>query len=439
MENKTSFKAIKKHVAFGIFTAICAISAQAKDYQPNIVGGGQANPADWQFFTQLVNDPGSLPFCGASYIGNGYVLTAAHCVRNKQAQSIAVNVGSTIRGGNDGQRINVAQIFSHPQYNRSTHAYDVAVLKLTQIPQNANVVNLAQGSLTQYARIGDMLTVAGLGRLSEHDWAKPSVLQEVDVPLVSDSVCQSTGGPYSNVGADNFCAGFEQGQYDSCSGDSGGPIVVNLGGQTTQVGLVSWGVGCARAGNYGVYADVAAARSWIDSVVGGIQEQVSVGYTASQTIAGFTVGEIKSHTFSITNTGTANFTLTSIGIANSGVTNASLITHDSCSATTLLANDACSVSVDFEASSAGNASVSLNFTIDKNNTAYSAVVNAQASSSGGGNTCPETWQSSKIYDTGDKVIFNNQVWEAQWWVKGKEPADTGPWGVWLSQGAASCN
>ena len=94
-------------------------------------------------------------------------------------------------------------------------------------------------------RNGDFITVAGLGRLSEGG-SRPSNLQEVSVPLVSDQVCNQSGGSYANVGDVAFCAGFAQGQKDSCSGDSGGPIVVNSGGQTVQLGIVSWGVGCAR-------------------------------------------------------------------------------------------------------------------------------------------------------------------------------------------------
>jgi secreted trypsin-like serine protease len=441
MEKLTQFMTPKKKVALGLLLASQAFASTASDFDINIVGGKQANPADWKFFTQLVNDPGTLPFCGASYIGNGYVLTAAHCVRNKRAQSIAVKVGSTVRGGSDGQRVNVAQIISHPQYNRTTHSHDLALLKLETIPQGAAVVNLAQGSLSQYASEGGILTVAGLGRLNEYSHAKPTYLQEVDVPLVSDAVCQTAGGPYNNVGADNFCAGFDQGQYDSCSGDSGGPIVVNLGGQTTQLGIVSWGVGCARVGNYGVYADIAASRAWINSVVQGTQSPVSVSYRANQTIAGFTVGEVKSHTFTIKNSGSKNFTLTSASLSNSGVANTPVVVNDGCSASTLLANESCVVTTEFGASAAGNAKVTLSFTIDQNNTNYTAVVNSQVSSpdGGGGIVCPTAWQANKIYDTGDKALFNNKVWEAKWWVKGKEPVEAGKWAVWVSLGAPTCS
>lgn len=59
-----------------------------------------------------------------------------------------------------------------------------------------------------------------------------------------------------------LCAGVPGGGKDSCQGDSEGPI---LDQDSTQIGVVSWGYGCAQANYPGVYSRVSGVKDWIDA------------------------------------------------------------------------------------------------------------------------------------------------------------------------------
>lgn len=330
----------------------------------------------------------------------------------------------------------------HPAYRRATLSHDLAVLKLDSVPQGVSSVEIANGSLTQYASIGDWLSVAGLGRTSEGG-SSPSRLQEVDVPLVSDMTCRQAGGNYTTVGEVSFCAGIPQGGIDSCQGDSGGPIVINRSGVITQLGVVSWGIGCARPGMYGVYSDIAAMRNFVDGVIGTAtppKENVSVGYTTEQTLASFNVGELQQHSFVIQNSGNTTFTVENVRAFASGVTDAAVIANDQCSQATLAMNASCRVDVEFGATQSGEARVALNFNVDKTSTQYQALVSAQAKTvtTPPTDSCKTVWQASLVYLKGDTVTWNGKVWQAQWWTQGDNPADSGPWGVWQKVGDANC-
>lgn len=413
----------------------CAFSAHAQsealpfipeqfggEITPQIVGGGPANTANWQFYTQILNSNGTTAFCGGSYIGDGYVLTAAHCVSSKSARFIDVKVAGFRLGGTDGDRIGVVEKYVHPQYNRSTLNYDIALLKLERAPTQGQAVRLASGSLSQYARSGDLLSVAGLGRLSEGG-SRPSFIQEVDVPLVSDAVCNQSGGNYANVGSVAFCAGYPQGQKDSCSGDSGGPIVINRGGEIVQLGTVSWGIGCARPNQYGVYADVAALSGWIDEIKfgGGSSNLV---YQQNQTLADFSLYEVVSHRFTIRNTGNQAAALNAVTVSGSGATSGLVVTANNCSNTTLNSNASCSVNVEFTAQTAGTASVTFEFTEAGSTTRHIGTVSAKASSTP---VCAGSWDENTVYRSPDRVTYQGKIYEARWWTLGERPSSAQVW------------
>lgn len=60
-----------------------------------------------------------------------------------------------------------------------------------------------------------------------------------------------------------FCAGFLDQPKDACSGDSGGPFVVNYRDTWFLTGVISWGEGCAAHGKFGVYTRLGNFLTWV--------------------------------------------------------------------------------------------------------------------------------------------------------------------------------
>ncbi|CAL8117608.1 unnamed protein product [Orchesella dallaii] len=214
----------------------------------------------------LVND---RPYCGGSLINNQYILTASHCVDGMSARGIVVSlhdedVTSTSETASGSQRFDVEKIIMHPQYSRRTIDNDVALLKLVKPVKLDNVIiPVCLPANNEHSFENFTATAAGWGATKESG-STSNILRKVDVPVISNTVC-NTQTKYKGKITDNMlCAGYvEQGGSDSCQGDSGGPLTIMNGERITLIGVVSWGYGCARPMSPGVYTRVARYPEWI--------------------------------------------------------------------------------------------------------------------------------------------------------------------------------
>ena len=65
-----------------------------------------------------------------------------------------------------------------------------------------------------------------------------------------------------------IAAGFSSGEKDTCQGDSGGPFTVTgPTGEPVLAGIISWGAGCGRINQFGIYSNVAVAYPWIMQMI----------------------------------------------------------------------------------------------------------------------------------------------------------------------------
>lgn len=237
-----------------------------------IVGGHitliDSNPWQIAMIRSAVPEPTRSQFCGGSIIRNDWILTAAHCVRNNVVNENPTRV-EIIAGSSQyaigGERLKVAAIHTHPQYNHTTMDNDFALLRLQTPMTKGQIIALADGKTD--LKDDTKMCVSGWGATLEGGPGAIDLLG-AEVPIVSTAVCNERDSYDGGILPSMFCAGKMEGGVDSCQGDSGGPGSAVINGRTTLVGVVSWGDGCARRLKYGVYSRISTAAEWIATTIG---------------------------------------------------------------------------------------------------------------------------------------------------------------------------
>jgi len=236
-----------------------------------IVNGNVAIQHEYPFMAVLLNR--NRQFCGGSLIDSKHILTAAHCVAHMSkydVQNLRVRLGDhNIKTSSDANHVEkrVKRVIRHKGFSSSTLWNDVAILTLDEeVSSNQNIqpICLAHGT-SNY--VGNVVTVAGWGTLKEKG-KQPDVLMKVDVKVWENTRCKKSYGSKAPGGITSHMLCASDHQKDSCSGDSGGPLFdCPWQGPCTQIGIVSWGIGCAQPQFPGVYTRVTEMLPWIERIV----------------------------------------------------------------------------------------------------------------------------------------------------------------------------
>jgi secreted trypsin-like serine protease len=221
----------------------------------NVVGGTRAAQGEFPFMVRLSMG------CGGALYSSTIVLTAAHCVgRTGTNTSITATLG--VVDLNSSSRITRKSnyVYRAPGYNGA--GKDWALIRLASPVTGLATLPIA----TSTAYDSGTFTIAGWGAAREGG-SQQRYLLKAQVPFVSDATCNSAAMYNGEVIAtDEICAGYAAGGVDTCQGDSGGPMFrTDSAGAWVQVGIVSWGDGCARRNRPGVYTQVSYFSSAIRS------------------------------------------------------------------------------------------------------------------------------------------------------------------------------
>merc|ERR1711970_1055500 len=248
-------------------TSSSSCSCGVANRATRIVGGvvTEVNEYPWQ--VGLIDTSSGRPYCGGSILSSKTILTAAHCTAGYDARSLTVVVAEHDWTANDGeQRFSVCGKTEHPSYDSGTVDYDFSILTLCSeitFQQDASPVCLPAQPGPAYD--GVPAVVSGWGTLAAGGF-QPTQLMGVDVQTMTNSACNSA---YRGAITDSMICATNPGK-DACQGDSGGPLVsMESGDYYSQIGVVSWGYGCADPDYPGVYARVTAVSSFIQDNIRG--------------------------------------------------------------------------------------------------------------------------------------------------------------------------
>lgn len=240
--------------------------------EPRIIGGRFSDKGEYPYAVSL-KARGGRHFCGGSLIARDAVLSAAHCANGKYDVVIGKH---RLNSWFEGETISVKAAVPHPAYRSSGTDNDFHLIFLSR-PARADVELVRLNSDSNLPKPGASVTVMGWGdtNASEKYSQLSNTLKEVEVNVVSTEDCRQSKGvvqgrytSYARSITSNMLCAQADGR-DSCQGDSGGPLVMKGadGNQDVQVGVVSWGMGCADSVFPGVYARVSSAYSWIKGEV----------------------------------------------------------------------------------------------------------------------------------------------------------------------------
>ncbi|CAH2037374.1 unnamed protein product, partial [Iphiclides podalirius] len=248
-----------------------------------IAGGSETelNQFPWTVLLKITFDYGKNKTtfnCGGSILSSRYILTAAHCIHEKDARLSEIEIflaeydkrtfprDCKLNFGGERTCIDNVMMFAeniirHPEYDDKKLFADIALIRLhgnAPYTEFIRPICLPPVNVDNQAFYGLPLPVAGWGRNGPY---MSDIKQSTVVNLVPHDECQRY---YPYLSPSHLCAAGKTGE-DTCKGDSGGPLMMLYGGKYYVIGIVSGKRADAPCGTAvpSLYTNVFQYLQWI--------------------------------------------------------------------------------------------------------------------------------------------------------------------------------
>ncbi|USD68276.1 serine protease [Vibrio sp. SCSIO 43136] len=283
----------RRYMLASIAAGLMAGSVLAsEDVAPMIINGTEANASDYPYFASLYYDlrgQGGYAhnYCGATVIDEYHVLTAAHCVLDKDYNE-KTKIALQVQDENYPDAVETAwasEFYLHPFYVDGFNALwanDIAIIKLATPLKTPNIKATfgVDADRTNYSTGSAQLTILGHGDTWSGHYYNEDYSDSLESAQVSFlEMCTEQGAietPSRSICVTGEVVGSKR--KAPCTGDSGGPLVwQDTDNNVTKIiGVTSYGPSvCGWQGEQlaGVYTEIATYTDWIDGIVSGTSDQ----------------------------------------------------------------------------------------------------------------------------------------------------------------------